>query len=194
MAQRGPARLAGRRTAAGPALPRVFLEAAAPGYLTGTERDALGDDWAEQALGLRGRAVQGARGPLARVRPPAGSAVPPGTALPWRLADYLEEDGRVDRAALIPPAGFWAAAAAHASVLDQGALGGAAWDRGLYRAAAQLHKNTAAAGDVRSAAWLALPDGCADDDLPRGPSHPRQSQRPAGRGRAAGLPPPCGRP
>ena len=34
-----------------PALPRAFLEAAAPGYLTDTDWDLLPDDWLEQALG-----------------------------------------------------------------------------------------------------------------------------------------------
>jgi hypothetical protein len=153
-----------RRLGAGPALPQAFLEAAAPGYLTGSERDALDDDWAEQALAYAAVPCKGAGGPLARIRLPAGSAVPPGTAAPWRLADYLDQHGRVYRAALIPPAGFWASAAAHASVQDQAALGAAAGYRGLYRAAAQLHKNAAVAGDRLSAAWLALAIGCADDD------------------------------
>ena len=39
-----------RRLGMGPALPLAFLEAAAPGYLPGAEWDALGEDWAEQAL------------------------------------------------------------------------------------------------------------------------------------------------
>ena len=34
----------------GPALPCAFLEEAAPGYLTDSEWDALGEDWLEQAL------------------------------------------------------------------------------------------------------------------------------------------------
>jgi hypothetical protein len=33
------------------ALPRAFLEAAAPGYLTDTEWELLDHDWLEQALG-----------------------------------------------------------------------------------------------------------------------------------------------
>ena len=39
-----------RRLGMGPALPQAFLAAAAPGYLTGAEWDALGEDWLEQAL------------------------------------------------------------------------------------------------------------------------------------------------
>ena len=39
-----------RRLGMGIGLPRAFLEAAAPGYLTDTEWDALGEDWLEQAL------------------------------------------------------------------------------------------------------------------------------------------------
>ena len=153
-----------RRLGAGPALPRAFLEAAAPGYLDGAERDALGGDWAEQALAYAAVPCKGAGAPLARVRPAAGSAAPPGTAAPWLLADYLEQHGRAHRAALIPPAGFWTAAAAHLSARDQAELGIAAAARGLYRAAAQLHKNAAVAGGARSAAWLADPDGCKKGD------------------------------
>jgi len=44
-----------------------------------------------------------------------------------------------------PPSDFWAAAAAHATPSDQAALATAAHDRGLYRDAAQLHKNAAGA-------------------------------------------------
>jgi hypothetical protein len=71
-----------------------------------------------------------------------------------RLADYLDEHGRSSRAGQIPPPEFWAAAAAHASPEDQAMLGIAAHDRGLYRDAAQLHKNAAAAGIIRSAIYL----------------------------------------
>ena len=39
-----------RRLGMGFGLPQAFLEAAAPGYLTDTEWDALGEDWLEQAL------------------------------------------------------------------------------------------------------------------------------------------------
>ena len=40
----------GRRLGMGAGLPQAFLQAAAPGYLTDAEWDALGEDWLEQAL------------------------------------------------------------------------------------------------------------------------------------------------
>ena len=142
-------------------LPHAFLAAAAPGYLTDTEWDALGDDWLEEALAYTAVPCKGVRGPLTRIRPrPARSRAPapesqdgdeqPGDELAsmvgmplYRLADYLDQHGRHARKDRFPPAGFWAAAAGHAFPGDQAALGDAANARGLYRAAAQLQKNAA---------------------------------------------------
>ena len=45
--------------------PQAFLEAAAPGYLTDADWDALGEDWLEQALAYTAVPCKGARGPLA---------------------------------------------------------------------------------------------------------------------------------
>ena len=47
----------------------AVLEAAAPGYLTGDQWDALGEDWLEQALAYTAVPCKGARGPLTRIRP-----------------------------------------------------------------------------------------------------------------------------
>ena len=163
-----------RRLGTGITLPQAFLEAAAPppGYLTDTEWDAQDDDWLEQALAYTAKDAKGVRGPLTRIRPrPArsratgsssrdsdeqladGQASTPGGPL-YRLADYLDQHGRTDREGQIPPAGFWAAAADHAFPADQAALGDAAHDRGLYRAAAQLHKNAARRGNPRAVTYL----------------------------------------
>jgi hypothetical protein len=147
-----------RRLGSGPSLPQAFLEAAAPGYLTDDQWDALGEDWLEQALAYTAVPCKGARGPLTRIRPrPArpgatgsasrdsaeqladGQASTPGGPL-YRIADYLDQHGRTDRKGQIPPAEFWAAAADHAFPADQASLGYAAHARGLYRAAAQLQK------------------------------------------------------
>ena len=151
-----------RRLGTGVGLPQAFLEAAAPGYLTGDQWDALGEDWLEQALAYTAVPCKGARGPLTCIRPrPArssttgsgardsgeqiadGPASTPDGPL-YRLADYLDQHGRTERNGQFPPAGFWAAAADHAFPADQAALGNAAHARGLYRDAAQLHKNAAA--------------------------------------------------
>jgi hypothetical protein len=164
-----------RRLGMGIALPRAFLAAAAPGYLTDTEWDALDDDWLKRALDYTAEDAKGVRGPLTRIRPrPArpgaggsgsqnsdeqladGQASTAGGPL-YRLADYLDQYGRTDRKGQIPPVGFWDAAAAHAFPADQAALGYAAHARGLYRAAAQLRKNAAARGNLESVFYLADP-------------------------------------
>ena len=121
-----------RRLGMGPALPQAFLEAAAPGYLTDAEWDALGQDWLEQALAYAAVPCKGVRGPLTPIRPrPARSRtagpgsrdsdeqLADGPAGPvYRLADYLDQHGRRHRQGLVPRASFWAAAAGHASPGD----------------------------------------------------------------------------
>ena len=155
-------------------LPQAFLEAAAPGYLTDAEWDALGEDWLEQALAYTAGPCKGARGPLTRIRPrPDGRAArnhgdqPASMAAagpPYRLADYLDQHGRAHRASQIPPTEFWAAAAAHTTSSDQAALGDAAHERGLYRDAAQLHKNAAVSGNPRAISYLSHPPACLRTD------------------------------
>ena len=174
-----------RRLGMGAGLPRAFLAAAAPGYLTDDEWDAPGDDWLEQALASTARPAKGVRGPLTGIRPrPArssatgsgaqdsdeqvagGPASTPGGPL-YRLADYLDQHGRAHRKGQIPPADFWAAAADHAFPADQAVLGDAAHARGLYRDAAQLHKNAAARGNPHAVSYLSnTPDYFRGDDRP----------------------------
>ena len=172
-----------RRLGMGVGLPQAFLEAAAPGYMTDTEWDALGEDWLEQALDYTAVPSKGVRGPLTRIRPrPARSRGPgpgspdgdeqqaggeagiPGVPL-YRLADYLDQHGRYHREGQFPPTAFWAAAAGHAFPGDQAALGDAAHDRGLYRAAAQLRKNAAARGDLDAVVYLANPPRYLRNDV-----------------------------
>ncbi len=181
-----------RRLGAGAGLPHAFLEHAVPGYLTGDQWDALGEDWLEQALDWAAVPCRGARGPLTRIRPrPAalsglrdGGAQPAGgpggiTGGPlYRLADYPDQHARQHRRGQIPPPQFWAAAAAHALPADQAALGDAAHGRGLYRAAAQLHKNAAAHGSIRAALYLIDPPECLRTD-PR-PAHWAAARAPLG--------------
>ena len=169
-----------RRLGMGAGLPQAFLEAAAAGYLTEAEWDRLGEDWLEQALAYTAVPCKGARGPLTRIRPrPASRAArnrgdKPGSMAAvagplYRLADYLDQHGRAHRASEILPAEFWSAAVAYAAPGDQAALGDAAHVRGLYRAAAHLHKNAAASGDIRAAFYLCGPPACLRAD-PR-PAH-----------------------
>lgn len=86
-------------------LPHALLEAAAPGYLTDQQWDALGEDWLEQALAYCAAPCRGARGLLTRVRPCPGQ---PSPAQPrYRLADYLEQTGRALLGAVLGPAALW---------------------------------------------------------------------------------------
>src|SRR6185436_9570470 len=119
--------------------------------------------------------AKGVPGPLTRIRlrparrasrsrgdQPASPAAAAGPL--YRLADYLDQHGRAHRASQIPPAEFWSAAAAHAAPGDQARLGDAAHARALYRAAAQLHKNGAASGNLRAALYLSHPPACLSAD------------------------------
>ena len=136
------------RLGMGPALPRAFLEAAAPGYLTGTDWDLLPSDWLAQALGYTVKPCKGVRGPLVpiRPRPVPGASASSGGGPAWQLADYLEQQGRRARREEIPPAFFWAAAASCAGSPELTVLAVAAEERGLLRDAACLYKQAHAHG------------------------------------------------
>ena len=166
----------GRRLGMGIGLPQAFLEAAASGYLTSIDWDALDEDWLEQALAYTAVPCKGVRGPLTRIRSHPARSRAPGEQLAggpaglagmplYRLADYLEQDGRNRRKGQFPPADFWAAAAGHAFPSDQAALGDAANARGLYRDATQLHKNAAADGNVRAVFYLSNLPGSLPPDV-----------------------------
>ncbi|MEU7547115.1 hypothetical protein, partial [Streptomyces sparsogenes] len=150
-----------RRLGAGPHIPLNWLADAAPGYLTDTEYHALDADWLPQALayvttpcnGIPGIltpvTTSGPRNQRTRRRPDQGPQGPH-----YLLADYLDQHGRHHRTETTPPIDFWTAAAHHAHPTDLAELGNAAWDRGLYRDAAQLHKHATAHGNPRAAAIL----------------------------------------
>ena len=172
-----------RRLGMGLRLPHAFLEAAAPGYLTDTEWEALDGDWLEQALAYTAKPCKGVPGPLTRIRPRsarsraagpgsrdsdeqlAGGSAGMATVPLYRFADYLDQHGRHHRKGQFPPAGFWAAAADHALPADQAKLGDAADACGLYRHAAQLHKNAAACGNLRAVLYLSNTPHCLRADV-----------------------------
>ena len=139
-----------RRLGMQQALPRAFLEASAPGYLTGTEWDTLPDDWLDEALTYTGKPCKGVRGPLSRLRPPPGGEQ---AEAAYQLADYLDQHGRHQRHALVPPPSFWVAARC-AQPADLITLAAAARARGLYRFGAQLLKSAASRGDPSAGADL----------------------------------------
>jgi uncharacterized protein YidB (DUF937 family) len=143
----------GRRLGIGVALPLGFLEAAAPAYLTEVQWDRVNEDWLRQALEHAAADCKGARGPLTRIRyRPSADGAPAGTSA-YRLADYLDQQGRQSRRSIIPPTQFWAAAI-FAAPDDLGALAQAAEDRGLLRDAARLRKHASRHGNTRAAAAL----------------------------------------
>ncbi|MFG3207391.1 hypothetical protein [Streptomyces sp. NPDC048192] len=158
-----------RRMGAGLYLPLNWLADAAPGYLD--DEYPLDSDWLSKALAYVTTPCNGIPGILTPAPPsgprnqrtrrradasgsPAGRPAPSLQGPRYLLADYLDQHGRHHRAETIPPIDFWTAAAHHAHPTDLTALGDAAWSRGLYRDAAQLHKHATPHGNSRAAAAL----------------------------------------
>ncbi|WP_182906835.1 hypothetical protein [Microbispora sp. H13382] len=144
-----------RRLGHGPALPRLLLAEAAPGYLSDEQWHLLDDDWLERAFAYLTdhRSCRGARPPLALIRPRPGTGHAPAAQDQgepvYRLADYLEQHGSRTRRFRCPPATFWNAATRHAaSVSDHRAFAKAARDRGRNRHAFALYRAVADAGDT----------------------------------------------
>ncbi|MFJ8150566.1 hypothetical protein ACIQ6R_36875 [Streptomyces sp. NPDC096048] len=152
------ARRMGHRTT----LPHALLEQAALAYLTDAQWDQLSEDWFDQALAYTAKPCKGARGPVTQVRLAralTGRQTTPASdrsdgRATYRLADYLDQYGRTHRVGQIPPPGFWSAMADCAHPGDLAVLGDAAWARGLFRDAAQLHKNATARGNQKAALRL----------------------------------------
>jgi tetratricopeptide (TPR) repeat protein len=153
-----------RRLGHGPYLPHRLLEAAAPGFLTDQQWDELGEDWLEQALAYCAAPCRGARGPLTRVRPRPGQPTP---AQPhYRLADYLEQTGRVMRETVLAPVALWDAFVAFAEERSLLQIAEEAERRSLYRHAFRLYQRAAGAGDLdamRLAAGLLEEAGRLDE-------------------------------
>ncbi|MFD3309954.1 helix-turn-helix domain-containing protein [Streptomyces sp. NPDC058694] len=146
-----------RRLSVGLHLPRAFLTAAAADYLADDDWDRLTNDWAEAAYASLARPVHGKQVPLGRTnprparRPPIGqtsaSAAAPPAGPTLRLADYLEQHGRIARHLLCPPASFWHAAYTHLTHPDDlNSLAEAAEDMGRAQWAHHLRLRAAGAG------------------------------------------------
>jgi hypothetical protein len=137
------------------ALPHALFEQAAPGYLDDHDWDALGDDWLEAALAYTAQRCEGARGPLTRIRSRPGEPAMVDGQPCYRLADYLEQLGRTERAGVYPPDRLWTAFGT--TITDPDVLrriGYEAEKRGRYQHAIDLYRQAAARGD--SAALVAL--------------------------------------
>ncbi|ONH22300.1 hypothetical protein BL253_36115 [Pseudofrankia asymbiotica] len=141
-----------RRFGHGHALPHQLLEAAAPGYLTDQEWDSLDDDWFARALTYTAASCRGACGPLTAIRPRPGQPAPQKPY--YRLADYLEQHGRVVRRTQWAPAALWDALVAHAAPDDTLQIAVSADQRRLDRCAFPLFTRAAEAGDKSAALRL----------------------------------------
>jgi hypothetical protein len=87
-----------------PMLPISALEAGARDYLTPVDRPRPGESWLDAVLAEIGQPRYGIQGPVTIVEVASGLPEPV-----CRLADYLEELGRAERAGQVPPASFWEA-------------------------------------------------------------------------------------
>ncbi len=143
-----------RRLGMGVAIPKSFLEKAAPAYLTDTEWNSVARDkaWQDKALQRTGEPSKGVLGPLSLICPRPGEE--PADGERYRLADYLDQRGRRSRRADFPPEGFWTGCESLADPAEIRILGNAADNRGLLRQAARLHKRAAEQGDAAAALLL----------------------------------------
>ncbi|MGC5014817.1 hypothetical protein ACLQ2R_28970 [Streptosporangium sp. DT93] len=130
-----------RRAGHGPVLPDALLRAAAPGYLTGPEREPLPEDWFDRAVAHACAPHRGVGGPLA----PARSL--PGVPARYRLADHLEQFGRTVRRTRPVPAFVWDALIPHCAPGDHLPVAVQAHARGLHRHALRLYGVATVAGD-----------------------------------------------
>jgi hypothetical protein len=128
-----------------------FLQAAAEGYLGDDDYDALGEGWLEDALAYTQQPSKGVRGLLSRVRARPGTSGRAG----WRLSDYMDHIGRIERRYAAPPASFWAAARGHlpeSHVVR--AVGQAAEARWRDAEAAGLYQRALDLGDLKAGQYL----------------------------------------
>jgi hypothetical protein len=127
-------------------LPLSFLEAAAPGYLTGEQRAHYDSDtWFAPALAYAQSSIKKVTAALQKCPRPSGMGHQDGVV---RLADYLQQYGRTARCLLCPPASFFEAAARHLTQpAELNALAREAARRYRTRDAAPLFCQAAEAGD-----------------------------------------------
>lgn len=100
-----------RRFGVGENVPVDFISHAVEDYLTDGEYAALGGDWLAESFREAGRSVHGNLAPLTAIRNRKSSPPGGGTSeASVRLADSLEQFGRIDRSPYCPPQSFWSAA------------------------------------------------------------------------------------
>jgi hypothetical protein len=153
-----------RRLGMGESLPAGFLTEAATGYPSKADWSVWGENWTDEALAEVSRPVRGLPGPLQPNRPRTVGRVDP---TGYTLAPYLEQVGRQERVARIPPESFWTAARQHATPADWAILADAADRRGLFRIGAGLRKAAVVAGCAADAADLLVRVPAAGPDVER---------------------------
>ncbi|WP_159062893.1 tetratricopeptide repeat protein [Streptomyces scabiei] len=135
-----------RRLGVNGPLPLEFLRAAAPGYLTDSQRaEADPESWFTAALAYAQTRIKRVVSALHSLPSAAGMGPAPGVV---GLADYLEQHERSVRRLICPPATFWTAALDHLATPDVRRLGRAAAARGRFRHAASLYYSVADHGDT----------------------------------------------
>jgi len=138
-------------------IPYALLEQAAPTYMNDHDWDEAGEDWLEQALAYTARPCHGVPGPLVRIRPRPGQDTSNDGQPRYRLADYLEQTGRTERATVFPPISFWDAVTT--GCRDPQAihsLAMAALKRGRWHRAHQLFRAAADHGSTDALRILAV--------------------------------------
>ncbi|MFF2128857.1 sel1 repeat family protein [Streptomyces olivochromogenes] len=135
-----------RRLGVNGPLPLEFLRAAAPGYLTDSQRaEADPESWFTAALAYAELRIKRVVSALHPVPSAAGMGPAPGVV---GLADYLEQHERSVRRLVCPPATFWTAALDHLAAPNVRRLARAAAARGRFRHAASLYHCVADHGDT----------------------------------------------
>ncbi|MEV6116323.1 hypothetical protein AB0L59_28555 [Streptomyces sp. NPDC052109] len=148
-----------RRLGHSEALPRSFIEPAAAAYLDPDHWRTQSDDWRatwfRRAVAYTGQPCRGVPGPLQAHVPLPGQANDAGDT--YRLADYLRSHTARTRRFIVPPAGFWQAAAEHLHrPEDLAALAKAAQHRHRLHIADSLYRAAVNAGDISSLKQLTL--------------------------------------
>ncbi|MFF1934394.1 hypothetical protein [Streptomyces sp. NPDC058228] len=141
-----------RRLGVRAALPKAFLQAAAPGYLTDYERATAPADWFERATSYCCQRVKGVATALQPVPLPTGMGPRQDV---YGLADYLEQHAGEKRANQPIPAPFWEAAEHHVTDgEDLTWLSRHAWGRGARQRAVQTCHKAFTAQAPFAAGWL----------------------------------------
>jgi tetratricopeptide (TPR) repeat protein len=152
-------------------IPHALLATAASGYLADAEwHEAAGHEgqsWnghLAKAFAYVDEQCHGTPGPVTRIHPRPNEDDVALDRPCYRLADYLDQAGRIERVDVFPPASFWRGVAATItdSILLR-TIGSQAQRRGRYHRAAQLYRQAADRGDVEALLLLAALRGQADD-------------------------------